>query len=153
MSDYRIEKVRRRVDITLASGKRLEGDMFLQAFARFRAGPSEPLDVLNEHDAFLPLLLDSGELVVVQKSQIAVVATDLPEGDDAVETGLVGMHVSITFTHGDTLTGSLFPEVRADRPRLVDFLNSTPLRFFPIFSTDRVHIVAVAHVAYAHPVS
>lgn len=152
MSDYRIEKVRRRVEITLASGKRLEGDMFLQAFARFRAGPEEPLDVLNEADAFLPLLLDTGDLVVVQKSQLAVVATSLPEGDDAVETGLVGMHVSITFSYGESLTGSLFPEVRADRPRLVDFLNSTPLHFFPIFSADRVYLVATAHVAYAHPV-
>ncbi len=152
MSDYRIEKVRRRVEITLASGQTLEGDIFLQAFARFRAGPEEPLDVLNETDAFLPLALGSGELVVVQKAQIASVATSLPEGDDAVETGLVGMHVSITFAHGGSMTGSLFPEVRADRPRLVDFLNSTPLRFFPVFSSARLYIVATAHIAFAHPV-
>src|SRR3954469_11426469 len=151
MSDYRIEKVRRRVEITLASGQRMEGDIFLQAFARFRPGPAEPIDVLNDSDAFLPLRLDSGDLVVVQKAQIAVVATSLPETDD-VETGLVGMHVSFTFAHGGTLTGSLFPEVRADRPRLVDFLNSSPLRFFPLFSSDRLHLVATAHIAFAHPV-
>ena len=126
--------------------------MFLQAFARFRAGPEEPLDVLNEPDQFLPLKLDSGELLVVQKAHIAIVSTTLPEGDDVVDAGLVGMHVSITFAHGEALTGSLFPEVRADRPRLVDFLNSSPLRFFPIFSSDRLYIVATAHIAFAHPV-
>src|SRR5205085_7173957 len=99
MSDYRIEKVRRRVELTLASGRRLEGDIFLQAFARFRAGPEEPLDVLNESEPFLPLALESGELVVLQKAHIAILATSFPEGDDDVETGLVGMHVSITFGH------------------------------------------------------
>ena len=62
------------------------------------------------------------------------------------------MRVSISFEHGGTLTGSLFPEVRADRPRLVDFLNSTPLRFFPVFSSDRHYIIATAHIAFAHPV-
>jgi hypothetical protein len=151
MSDYRIEKVRRRVEITLASGQRLEGDIFLQACARFRAGPEEPLDVLNDADEFLPLLLPSGELLVVHKRHIALVDTVLPTGDDAMETGTIGMHVSLTMLHGGTLTGSLFPEVRADRPRLVDFLNSTPLRFFPVFSADKLHIVATAQVAFAHP--
>ena len=44
------------------------------------------------------------------------------------------------------------PEVRADRPRLVDFLNSNPLPVFPLFATDRLHLVAMSHIAYAHPV-
>src|ERR1035437_1138018 len=82
MSDYRIEKVRHRVELTLASGLRLEGDIFLQAFARFRAGPEEPLDVLNDSAPFLPLVLPSEELLLVQKSQIAVVATALSQSDD-----------------------------------------------------------------------
>jgi hypothetical protein len=152
MSDYRIEKVRRRVEITLASGQHIEGDIFLQAFARFRSGPEQPLDVLNDADAFLPLSLETGELVVVQKAHIAVVATALPEDDDTVEATLVGMHVNLTFGHGGTVTGSLFPEVRSDRPRLVDFLNSSPLRFFPLFSSNRMYLVAAAHIAFAHPV-
>src|SRR5258708_9970093 len=100
MSDYRIEKVRRRVELTLATGEKLEGDVFLQAFARYRAGPDEPLDVLNESDPFLPLALPSGELLLVQKAQIAVVTTELPDRDDAAETGLVGMNITVTLTAG-----------------------------------------------------
>jgi hypothetical protein len=153
MSDYRIEKVRHRVELTLASGDRLEGDIFLQAFARFRAGPEEPLDVLNEHERFLPLVLASGELLLVQKSQIAVVATALPESDYAAETGIIGMHVEITFFFGETKHGSVFPELRADRPRLVDFLNNTPLHFLPFFTADQLLLVSVAHIAYARPAS
>ena len=153
MSDYRIEKVRYPVELTLASGDRLQGDIFLQAFARFRAGPEEPLDVLNESERFLPLELSSGELLLVQKQQIAVVATALPETDYAAETGIIGMHVDISFVFGETRRGSVFPELRADRARLVDFLNRTPLHFLPFFTADQLLLVSVAHIAYARPAS
>ncbi len=153
MSDYRIEKVRHRVELTLASGDHLDGDIFLQAFARFRAGPEEPIDVLNEHERFLPLVLPSGELLLVQKTQIAAVATPLPENDYAAETGIIGMHVDITFVFGETKRGSVFPELRADRPRLLDFLNNTPLHFLPFFTADQLLLVSVAHIAYARPAS
>ena len=151
MSDYRIEKVRHRVELTLASGARLEGEIFLQAFARFRAGPEEPLDVLNDPAPFLPLVLASGELLLVQKSQIAIAATALPAGDDSVDTGVVGMHVEITFVFGETRTGSIFPELRADRPRLVDFLNNNPEKFLPLFAADHLLLISVAHIGYARP--
>ena len=153
MDDYRIEKVRHRVELTLASGRRLEGDIFLQAFARFKAGPEEPLDVLNDSAPFLPLVLASDQLLLVQKAQIAIVATALPQSDDPAEAGVVGMHVEIVFVNGESRTGSVFPELRADRPRLVDFLNNTPLRFLPLFAADHLLLVSTAHIAYARPAS
>ena len=153
MSEYRIEKVRHRIGLTLASGVELEGDIFLQAFARFRAGPEQPLDVLNDADPFLPLVLPSGELLLVQKSQIAVVSTALPEVDDAAETGVVGMHVEITFVNGQSRSGSIFPELRANRQRLIDFLNNTPVRFVQLFAADQLLIISTTHVAYARPSS
>ncbi len=153
MDDYRIEKVRHHVELTLASGRRLEGDIFLQAFARFKAGPEEPLDVLNDSAPFLPLVLASDQLLLVQKAQIAIVATALPQSDDPAEAGVVGMHVEIVFVNGESRTGSVFPELRADRPRLVDFLNNTPLRFLPLFAADQMLLVSTAHIAYARPAS
>jgi hypothetical protein len=153
MSDYRIEKVPRRVELTLASGRRLEGDIFLQAFARFRAGPEEPLDVLNDADGFLPLVLSSGELLVIQKSQIALVATALPASDPSSEARVLGMRVEITLSGDETRTGIVFPELRADRPRLVDFLNDTPLHFLPLYAADQLLLVSRAHIAYARPIS
>jgi len=151
MSDYRIEKVRHRVEVTLASGLRLEGDIFLQAFARFRAGPEEPLDVLNDPAPFLPLVLPSGELLLVHKSEIAIVGTALPDIEDPSDTGVVGMHVDITFVFGETRSGSVFPELRADRPRLVDYLNNTPEKFVPVFAVEQLLLVSMAHIAYARP--
>ena len=151
MSDYRIEKVRHPVGLTLASGVRLEGDIFLQAFARFKAGPEEPLDALNDSAPFLPLVLPTGEILLVQKSRIAVVSTALPEIDELAEPGTVGMHIELVFSSGETHIGSVFPELRADRPRLVDFLNNSPDKFVSLFTADQLLLVGVQHVAYARP--
>ncbi|CAN5577255.1 hypothetical protein BH09GEM1_BH09GEM1_44410 [soil metagenome] len=153
MSDYRIEKVRQRVELTLASGVRLEGDIFLQAFARFKAGSEEPLDALNDSAPFLPLVLPSDELLLVHKAQIALVSTALPQIDELAEPGTVGMHVEVVFASGEIYTGSVFPELRADRPRLVDFLNNSPDRFVPLFTADRLLIFGMRHIAYARPAS
>ena len=101
--DYRIEKTRRRVEVTLANAKRLEGDVFVQPFARFRSGPEEPLDLLNDDDdPFLPLGLPNGDVLLVQKSQIAVVGAELPVIDDSVDRGVVGMHVELALIDGST---------------------------------------------------
>jgi hypothetical protein len=151
--DYRIEKVRHRVGVTLASGDYLEGDIFLQAFARFHAGHEQPLDFLNESEPFLPLELPTSELLLVNKSHIAFVATELPETDYASGTGIVGMDVEITFGFGDAKRGAVFPELRADRSRLIDFFNATHVHFLPLYTTDQLLIFGVAHVAYARPIS
>lgn len=152
--DYRIEKTRQRVAVTLANAKRLEGDVFVQPFARFRSGPEEPLDLLNDHsDPFLPLGLTNGDVLLVQKSQIAVVGTELPGVDDSVERGVVGMHVELGLIDGSTLNGSIFPEVRMGRPRLVDILNDTKQPFIALFGSDRLQIVNRAMIAHARPLS
>jgi len=152
--DYRIEKTRRRVEVTLANAKRLDGDVFVQPFARFRSGPEEPLDLLNDgDDPFLPVGLPNGDVLLVQKSQIAVVGTELPEVDDSVERGVVGMHVELALIDGSTLSGSIFPEVRMGRPRLVDILNDSKQAFIALFGTHQLQIVNRALIAHARPLS
>ena len=73
MSDYRIAKLRCPVEVTLANGRRLDGDVFVQSAARFHGGPEEPIDLLNDEDPFLPIAQESGEVFLVQKAQMAVV--------------------------------------------------------------------------------
>lgn len=156
MSDYRIEKVRRRVVLSLVGGRELDGDIFLQAYGRFRVGPEQPLDVLNDGDDFLPIVLPSGELHLVQKTQLLTVETDLPGSDDAIESvdsAVAGMKVELALVDGSCCHGSIFPELRADRPRLVDFLNETRMRFLPVFASDRLLCVSRAHIVSARPLS
>lgn len=152
-NEYRIEKVRRAVELTLANGQRLKGDVFVQFTARNRAGPADPLDLLNDDETFLPLVIDSGDAYLVQKAQIAVVGTRLPEGDDAVDRALVGMNVELTLIDGSTHIGSLFLEVRAARQRLVDALNDLSTPFLALFTADQLRLVNRRHIAYARPVT
>lgn len=153
MSDYRIEKLRCPVEVMLANGRRLEGDLFVQSSARFHQGPEEPIDLLNDGEPFLPLASPSGAVSLVQKAQIAVVGTALPAGDDAVAAGVVGMRVQFTLVDGSEHVGSVFPEVPADRPRLVDYLNDTPSQFLALFTAEQLRLVNRVHIAYVRPVS
>jgi hypothetical protein len=153
MSDYRIEKVKRQVEVTLANGHRLDGSVFVQAFARFRSGPEEPIDLLNDPALFLPVVLPSGEVYLIHKTQIAIVGTPLPDRDDAVDRGVVGMRVEITLVDGSSHVGVIFPEVRANRTRLVDVLNDGPQAFHSLFTADQLRLVNRHHIAYVRPVS
>jgi hypothetical protein len=153
MSDYRIEKIRRSVEVTLDNGFRVDGDVFCQSVGRFRAGPDEPLDLLNDDEPFLPLVVSDGSIRLIQKVHIAVMGTALPDGDDAVDTGVLGMRVALTLVDGSEHVGTIFPELPPDRPRLTDFLNDTPLRFFALFTTDQLRLVNRVHIAYVRPVS
>jgi hypothetical protein len=152
MSDYRIEKVRRRVEIVLANGQRLDGDVFVPPLRRVES-EREPLDLLNDDEPFLPLVLPSGDAFLIQKSHVAIVGTRLPEGDDAVERGLVGMHVEVTLIDGSSHAGSIFPEVRVNRQRLVDVLNDLSLPFLALFTTEQLRLVNRLHIAYVRPLS
>lgn len=153
MSEYRIEKLRRRVRVTLVNGRLLDGDVFVQAYNRFRGGHEEPLDLLDDESLFLPLVLSSGEAYLVYKTQIAVACCDLPEGDDAAERGVVGMRVEITLVDGSAHVGSIFPEVRANRTRLIDILNDAVQPFYSLFTADELLLVNRQHIAYVRPVA
>lgn len=153
MSDYRIEKARCRVEVTLTNGHRLDGDLFVQTSTRFRAGPEEPVDLLNDDEPFLPLVLTTGAAYLVHKAQIAVVGTRLPEGDDAVDRALVGMKIELTLVDGSTHVGSIFPEVRANRQRLIDALNDLSLPFVALFTADQLQLVNRRQIAFVRPVN
>ena len=153
ISDYRIEKVRRTVEVTLTNGHRLDGDVFVRTANRFRSGPEEPLDLLNDDEPFLPLVLTTGAAYLVQKAQISVVGTRLPQGDDTMDRAVVGMKVELTLVDGCTHLGSIFPDVRADRQRLIDALNDLSLPFVALVAADQLRLVNRRHIAYVRPVT
>ena len=85
----------------------------------------------------------------MQKSHVALVTMALPTDDDTVDRGVVGMHVALTVSDGSTRTGSIFLEARADRTRLIDFLNDSPLHFLALFARDQLLAVNRRHVVTA----
>ena len=150
MSDYRVEKVRHRVAVTLANGIPLVGDIFLLVTARFHDGPEDPIDTLNSDEPFLPLVEASGGVTLVQKSHIVTVTTRRSRSDE-LSQGANGMEVEFTLSDGTVWTGTIYPELRAEGPRLVDFLNEPSRRFIALYTDDQVLAVSREHLAYARP--
>jgi hypothetical protein len=69
MSEFRIEKIQQPLKITLTSGERLAGIVFLEPMARNHAGPQEPRELLNEPEAFFPFSV-GGRVLLLAKDLV-----------------------------------------------------------------------------------
>lgn len=123
MSEFRIEKLRRRVAIDLVGGARLDGDVFLQPSARYRSSPQTPAELLNEPDPFVPVATSEDEFALVAKAQIIRVQFP-PDRTDTDDREVEGVAVDVVLADGSSATGALRLEMRGERPRLLDFLNA-----------------------------
>lgn len=147
MTQYRIEKMRRFVAVTLDGGQRIDGEIFLRPTARYQTRPELPIDLLNDGKPFFPVL-SNGVVLLLAKANVAVVETS-NELDDEFAAPVLGLAVEVTLSDGKTCRGSVFLETRADRPRLLDFLNSYNNQFLPLVEASRVFLVnrsSIAHV-------
>ena len=78
---YRIETAQKAVILIMVSGEELRGSVFIH-FSSYRPFELEDVsELLNSDDAFFPLELETGEVILVSKARIAEVAAD--RGDDA----------------------------------------------------------------------
>jgi hypothetical protein len=157
MSEYRVEKVRRRLVLLLLSGERLEGDVFLRPVSRHRSRPEDPADLLNDPEPFFALVRD-GEAILVAKSNVARADTTYDEDEfENIETSALGaslgVPVEVTLTDGSLCAGSIFLESRSDRPRLLDFLNSYRSRFLPLVDASQVVLLNTHTIAHVREVA
>jgi hypothetical protein len=139
-SDFRIEKVRRYVSVVVSGGGALEGDIFLQPSARYRSGPQAPEELLNEPEAFFPLATEGDQMTLVSKDHVTRVDYD-GQPADTEDVGAIDVAVEVVLADGTTVEGDLRLEPRADRPRLLDFLNRQHERFLTIRSPNHVCLV------------
>lgn len=140
MQEYRIDKLRRAVQVVLADGRRLTGEVFLQPIARLRNTPEEPADLLNGEEPFFVFSEETGVLHLA-KDQVTRLETAPPEADNPQEFPNLGIVVELTLTDGTVESGCVFPETPASRARLVDFLNAFDQRFLAVYSADKVCLV------------
>jgi hypothetical protein len=145
-NEYHIEKVRRRVTVLLAGGQSLDGELFLQPTARYRAGPQDPAELLAEADPFFPLAAAGGPLLVA-KDQVVAVQFSGGTSDTGIE-GAADAEVDVVCAGGVELRGHLYLETRADRPRLLDFLNTPDQRYITLTTPTAVCVVNCRHVVF-----
>lgn len=146
MSEYRIEKVRRHVSVSLSGGGTLEGDIFLQPSARYRSGPQDPAELFNEPELFIPFAAEGDQLVLLAKDHLARVQFDDQDADTLVD-GVMGVSVEIVLADGSHVDGELRLETRSDRSRLLDYLNGGHQRFLTLRSPTGVCLVNWRQIA------
>jgi len=139
---YRIAKERLDVTLTLIGGEVVEGRIFVPAPLLGHSGQLDPAAVFNDRDAFFPLELADGEVLLMCKARIIEVA-GLPLADDSdeIRASAPMSLLQITLAGGITHFGSMRLEVRADRPRLLDYLNDCEQTFLTLYTDQGVRLV------------
>ncbi|MDY6880448.1 MAG: hypothetical protein V2J25_08430 [Desulfatiglans sp.] len=122
---FKIETIKKRVEITLSDGTCLTGSLFLSPESPLHPG-TELISELFENDrAFLPLELEGGEIIIIRKSNIVFVHLaangQKKQTNNFVHTKPIDAEVSLT--SGDCIAGRVYLDLPESRSRLSDFLN------------------------------
>ncbi len=150
--DYRIEKQRLAVTVTLASRDAVRGHIFVQPSTYASHGHSGPRALFNGTEPFFPVELEDGGVRLIAKAHVADVAGDaeLITEDMRALTGREAM-VEITLSCGNAYVGSVLLQLPSDRPRLLDLLNDTRERFLTLFTSDGVRFINRALIERVRP--
>jgi hypothetical protein len=143
---------RERVEIVLASGRHLTGDVHLRLAAETHAGPESPVDLLNRSERFFAVTLADDDLLLLAKSHVLFVR--LPPHpafvDPERESAARRLGLEVELADGSRLEGVVIFEMPPDRPRVLDYLNAAP-RFFALWTPDAVHLLNRGHVRAVTP--
>jgi len=149
MSDLRVPKHKKPVEIVLPGGGVRPLTLFLAEAAPDHAGPEVPLDLLNGRDEFIPAFDEAaGTMTFLHRPGVPVLrvarALDAGEPDVTLPTE---DEVEVQLLDGTALVGLVSFVRPPDRSRLVDVLNE-PEPFFRLLQGDQVAYVNKRHVVY-----
>lgn len=152
MYDYRIEKERLAVTVTLASGDVVRGHVFVQPSIYGTQGHDGPHALFNGPEAFFPLELEDGGVLLIAKSRVADVSGASELADDELRRASAReAMMEITLAPGLSYLGSVLLELPSDRPRLLDRLNDTGERFLTLYTSDGVRYINRALIERVRP--
>jgi len=141
---YRIETVRKAVALTLIGGEELQGNVFIH-FSSHRPFELEDVsELFNAEEPFFPLELESSEVILISKARVAELAAaggeykgDQPMNDTPTPTALL----QVVLTGGQVRVGSIHLEARADRARVLDYLNRLNARFLTLYTSNEARLI------------
>jgi hypothetical protein len=117
-----IERVRRGAEVWFSNGSRTTGTFFLEPASPNREEPQSLSELLNSSRRYLPLEVDAGEVLLIQKNAIVLARSSqcsltprTPYSRD--------IPVRVALLTGETLEGTIAQDLPASHPRISDFLN------------------------------
>jgi hypothetical protein len=152
VDDYRIQKDRLEITLTLIGGEQLRGRIFVQPLAYARHRREEPIDLFNDPDPFFPLEVDGGEMLLIAKDRVVEVSGIKAAEDDDVRSASARMALlEVKLTGGITHFGSMRLELPSGRGRVLDHLNGCAERFLTLYTDRDVRLVNRAMIERVRP--
>jgi hypothetical protein len=139
-NDVRIEKERVAVSITMVGGELLSGSLFAPQIYP-PGGQEDPLQLLNEPEPFFPLGLSTGEVLLISNNRVLEIVPDAPSGGEELPGSAPTALIQLTLAGGLTHVGSVRLEVRASRPRVLDFMNYCTEHFISLRTDEGVRLI------------
>jgi hypothetical protein len=141
---YRVETARRAVELTMIGGEEVRGSVFIH-FSSHRPFELEDVsELFNSEESFFPLELETEGVILVSKARVAELsaaggeyAGDQPIGGIPTPTALI----QVVLIGGEVRVGSVHLEVRADRPRVLDYLNHLDARFLTLYTSKEARLI------------
>ena len=153
INDFRIEKERAAIVLTMMNGARLSGDLFVQPSVRTRQGPADAPGVLNAPEPFFPMLTDTGETYLIAKERVREVALGTDVRDD--EEWRVGAPatVELALAGGAVYRGVLYLDtVMSGRARVLDYLNRVQDHFLTLHTMGGTLLINRQAIERVHPI-
>jgi hypothetical protein len=139
-NDVRIEKERVAVSITMVGGELLNGSLFApQVYPP--GGLEDPLQLLNELEPFFPLGLATGEVLLIAKDRVLEIVLDEAQVGEEDPGSAPTALLQVTLAGGTSHVGSMRLEVRASRPRVLDYMNHCTERFMALRTDEGVRLI------------
>jgi hypothetical protein len=146
VDDFRIQKERLAVILTLVGGACLHGYIFVQPAAHGFPGESA-LRVFNGDEPFFPIQLEGGEVILVAKDRVAeVLWSALPAEDDVRLQSAGRMRLDVTLAGGSARSGLVLVEMPSQRARPLDFLNQHDQRFLTLYDDEGVRLLNLRQI-------
>ena len=133
MSEFRVEKIKHALELTLVTGEKMLGTVFLEPIARNHAGPQDPRELLNEPDPFFPFEAN-GNLILLAKAQVKLAKYPHPKGPLPLRM----TDARVIMSDGQTVEGSVVIEARTEADRFLDHLNHFDGRFLPMLTANHI---------------
>lgn len=140
---YRIETSRSAVAVTLIGGEELHGNVFIH-FSSHRPFELEDVsELFNSEEPFFPLELESREVLLVAKARVSEVSAGAKyTGDQPIKgTPTPTALLQIVLIGGEVRIGSIHLEARADRARVLDYLNRLDVRFLTLYTSNEARLI------------
>jgi len=154
VSDLRVEKRRAAAELTLSTGRRIQGSFFLAGSSATHTGPERVADLLNGESGFFPFAIQQidgharVETALYNRAQLVSVKLLESTGEAKLDPGYelaTERQVAMLLSNGETICGAVRVYRPAGRDRLSDYARSADM-FRYVESQHAAFIVNAAHI-------